>query len=148
MPLHNGHVLVVDTAVAQCERVTVCLMSRHDEPIAGAVRVAWLQELYGEKCTIVQHAADLPQDDSGYGHWDEYLASIRAVCVDDYDAVFSSEEYGARLADDLGASHVLVDAARTTVPVSGTVIRANPNEHSAYLPAIVREYYETLERNI
>lgn len=143
MPLHNGHVLLIETAFQQCDRVTVCLLSQSGEPIAGETRLRWLTEIYDPKaCAVIHHTAKLPRDDTGYGHWEEWLSSIRNVCTDDYDAVFSSEEYGQRLAADLGAQHVLVDEARTAVPVSGTAIRANPQENFKFLPAIVREYYD------
>ena len=147
MPLHTGHCLLIDIALQQCDHVTVCLMSRGDEPLDGEVRLGWLRSLYGETCTIVHHTAELPQDESGYDHWDEYLVSVRTVCPDRYDAVFSSESYGERLANDFEAEHVLVDEARTAVPVSGTAIRTNPAKHMQYLPGIVKTYYETLERN-
>ena len=143
MPLHNGHRLVIDTALEQCEQLTICLMSRGDEPIPGVLRLGWLQVLCeGNPCTVVHHTTELPQDESGYGHWNDYLQSIRTICTDAYDAVFSSEAYGERLARDWGAEHVLVDQARISVPVSGTEIRANPHQYFEHLPAIVRQYYE------
>lgn len=143
MPLHNGHVLLIDTALDQCDQITVCLMSRSDEPINGEVRLGWLMELYGNKnCTIVHHDVELPQDDSGYEHWDQYLASIRHLCPEQYDVVFSSEQYGERLANDLGAQHVSVDQARTLVPVSGSNIRSNPVAHRKHLPPVVQQFYD------
>lgn len=143
MPLHNGHVLVIDTALAQCEQVTICLLSRTDEVIPGETRLSWLRSLYGSQCVVTHHTNELPQDEGGYEHWDQYLASIRLVCSDSYDAVFSSEAYGERLAKDLAAEHMSVDAARTAVPVSGTLIRSNPLKHFDYLPDIVKEYYDS-----
>lgn len=141
MPLHNGHVFLIDTAITQCEQVTICVLSQPGEPISGEVRLAWITELYPE-CTVVHHQAVLPRDDTGYDNWDVWLESIRLHCPDGYDAVFSSEQYGKRLAADFSAQHVQVDQARIVVPVSGTAIRANPEKHFEYLPAIVKTYYE------
>lgn len=141
LPLHNGHVFLIDEAVAACERLTILLLSQPDESIAGSVRLSWLQLLY-PGCTIIHHDIPLPRDSSGYGHWDTWLESILRLCTDDYDAVFSSEAYGATLAADLSADHVLVDQARDQVPISGTTIRQDPSLHFQYLPAIVQTYYE------
>jgi len=123
-------------------------MSRDDEVISGGVRLLWLQQLYESHCcTIVHHTNKLPQDKSGQDHWEEYLQSLLAVCTYKYDAVFSSESYGSRLANDLEATHILVDQARSTIPVSGTAIRDNPDTYIEYLPDIVKSYYEIIERN-
>jgi len=147
MPLHNGHCLVIDTALDQCEQITICLMSQPDEAISGEVRLGWLSELYGVSCTILHHTATLPRDKSGHDHWEQWLASITKVCSGAYDAVFSSELYGERLATDLGADHVLIDLDRLRVPISGTSIRDNPTQYFEYLPAVVKSYYENSYRN-
>ncbi|MCA9149102.1 MAG: AAA family ATPase, partial [Planctomycetales bacterium] len=57
------------------------------------------------------------------------------------DVVFTSEDYGAEYARLMGARHVLVDRARTTVPVSGTLIRRAPLEHLDFLEPCVRAYF-------
>ena len=45
-PPHAGHDLVIEAALSACERVTVVLLGRSDEPIPVALRHAWLEELH------------------------------------------------------------------------------------------------------
>ena len=66
------------------------------------------------------------------------------------DAVFSSEDYGPGFAQvlerhyALGAvAHVSVDQARTLVPVSGTLVRQDPQAHGAFLSPVVRADFVT-----
>jgi len=47
----------------------------------------------------------------------------------DLNKVFSSEDYGAELADHFNAEHVLVDLNRKAFPVSGTACRDNLDEN-------------------
>jgi NadR type nicotinamide-nucleotide adenylyltransferase len=55
--------------------------------------------------------------------------------------VFASEDYGWRLAQELGATFVPVDQARAMVPISGTAVRMNPYQHWQYLSPVVRVNY-------
>ncbi|MCA9241240.1 MAG: AAA family ATPase, partial [Planctomycetales bacterium] len=57
------------------------------------------------------------------------------------DVVFTSEDYGLEYARLMGARHVMVDHARTAVPVSGTLIRSAPLEHFEFLEPCVRAYF-------
>ena len=141
MPLHRGHQFLIDTALAECAQVTVLLISQPDESISGVVRLEWLEQLYPQ-CNIAHLSTPLPKDKTGYDHWAVWLTAIKDICPQQFDAVFSSEPYGERLATDFDATHRLVDQARTLVPVSGTMIRQNPAQHFQYLPGIVQLYYE------
>jgi HTH-type transcriptional repressor of NAD biosynthesis genes len=59
-----------------------------------------------------------------------------------FDAVFSSEGYGARLARELGAQNVEVDIKRQKFPVSASQIRSHPKAYKKYIPKVVRSYYK------
>lgn len=142
MPLHNGHVFLIDTALRECGQVTICLLSRSTDVIEGEVRFGWLTQLYGNACHIVHHQIDLPQDASREAYWELYLHSILTVCPGPFDVVFSSEQYGQRLAGDLQAKHRMVDHERSNVHISGTEIRSNPKQHLELLPPIVKKYFE------
>jgi NadR type nicotinamide-nucleotide adenylyltransferase len=58
------------------------------------------------------------------------------------DVIFASEEYGHKLAEVCYARFVPVDIARSVCPVSGTLIRGNPNMCWDYIPNVVRPYYQ------
>ena len=62
-----------------------------------------------------------------------------------FDRVFSSEANYDRFARELGAEPVTVDAARGTVPISGTEIRADLFAHRGWLDPLV---YSSLIRKV
>ena len=141
MPLHTGHVFLLEAALEQCDKLTVLIFSRPDEPIPGELRVGWVSEQF-PKAEVLHHFKTLPKDESGSGNWDIWKQSIVEHCAGrEFDAVFSSETYGQRLADDLKVVHVEVDRLRRIYPVSATDVRNNPKEFRQFIPEIVRPYY-------
>ena len=140
MPLHKGHLFLIEAAQSQAELLTIVLISLPDDPIPGPMRLLWLTQTV-PGVSIVYHDAVLPKDESGFGHWDDWSESIRAAVPTSIDVVFSSEDYGVRLAKDCNAAHVLVDKARSAVPVSATQIRADPKQYADFLPEPVRLYF-------
>jgi len=52
-----------------------------------------------------------------------------------------SENYGERLAAEVGAKFIPVDVGRALVPISGTAIRTQPLQHWKYIPDCVRPYF-------
>jgi NadR type nicotinamide-nucleotide adenylyltransferase len=55
--------------------------------------------------------------------------------------VFASDPHAARLAEQLGATHVPVDPHRRSVPISASMIRNAPMKHWDFLPPVVRPHY-------
>jgi hypothetical protein len=90
----------------------------------------------------VHHPEPLPRDQTNVKFWDLWRESILAhLPGETFDAVFSSEEYGPRLAQELGARSIQVDPSRTTFPVSATDIRTDPVKFEKFIPEIVKPYY-------
>jgi HTH-type transcriptional regulator, transcriptional repressor of NAD biosynthesis genes len=138
MPLHTGHVFLLETAMEQCHRLTILVFSQPDESIPGELRVGWVSEQF-PKAEVLHHFKPLPRDESGSGYWGVWKKSIAEHCGDrEFDAVFS---YGKRLADDLKAEHVEVDRLRKIYPVSGTDVRNNPRDFKEFIPEVVRPYF-------
>jgi len=143
MPVHAGHQLLIDHAVGVVGEsgLTVIVGTQPGEPIPGALRVAWVRELY-PRVAVVHLDATMPQEPADHpDFWKLWVAAIRQFVPDGPDLVFTSEAYGDQLARRLGAQHVAVDPSRVRVPVSGTAIRARPLECWRYLPPPVRAYY-------
>ncbi len=140
MPVHAGHVALIDAARAQVDTLALILFSKSTEPIPGALREAWLRELYPD---LALHHIDQdgPVDFDDPAAWAFWVAAIRVACPGPVDVVFSSEAYGPELARRLGARHVSFDPERRRVPITATQIRADPLAHWQYLPAPVRPYY-------
>jgi len=140
LPPHTGHLHLCEVALRMCDELTIVVASLAREPIAGALRVAWMRELV-PAANVVHHTAELPQYPAEHPRfWDLWRESLLAIAPRP-DRVFASEAYGERLASELGARWIPVDPGRTVVPVSGTAVRADPYAHAAYLPPCVRAHY-------
>jgi HTH-type transcriptional repressor of NAD biosynthesis genes len=161
-PLHRGHMLVIDSALAACDEVLVISYSKPEfAGCARAQREAWLRALYPALAPLVLDDAHLASLPGGAGlrlpDNDAPDAVQRAFCATlcldvlglTVDAVFTSEDYGDGFARALSAlftarracatpvRHVSVDRARARVAVSGTAIRADPHALRAFLHPLV-----------
>ena len=138
-PLHRGHQLVIETAWAACDHVTVMTWANPDLPdMPTAVRAGWVRELYPDVEVVAFDAADCPPDDAPDAVQQAFTAARVPRPI---DAVFTSEPYGDALAAALDAVHVPVDPERQRVPVSGTQIRADLPGHLADLDPVVRAHF-------
>jgi NadR type nicotinamide-nucleotide adenylyltransferase len=131
---------LIETARAQVSTLTIIVFGKAAEPIRGALRAAWLRELY-PGLSILHVDREGPVDFDSPSTWQFWVETIREAHPEPVEAVFSSETYGDELARRLGARHVLVDAGRTQVPISGRQIRAEPLAHWEVLPLPVRLFY-------
>jgi nicotinamide riboside kinase len=138
-PPHRGHQLLLETAAAQVAELLVLVYANPDDLVHPApARAAWLRELYrgddyraGPRIgstplrivALTAEADDLPPDAADNYTHREFVRQWLARHGYTIDVVFSSEAYGPGFAAHLGAAHVLVDAARRQVPVSGTQLR-------------------------
>lgn len=134
-PPHRGHKLLIDTASAQSEPVTVIVCAKPTDTIPGDVRGRWLQEIHPEVHVMV---IDDRYDENDSRIWAEntirWLGRAPAV-------VFTSEDYGERYAALMGARHVSVDRARTRVPISATAVRNDAAAHWDFLEPAVRGWF-------
>ena len=142
-PPHAGHLHLVATALRRCERVQVQVLASSAESVPGELRAAWLrEELPG--ADVVTALDDHPVDYADPAAWEAHVAVMRSLLdehdVGRVDAVFTSDAYGAELAERLEAQWVQVDRGRATVPVSGRAVRADPAGHWWALPAAVRAH--------
>ncbi len=141
LPPHRGHVHLCEVAERMCDELTIVVASLAREPIDGALRVAWMRELF-PRAAVVHHTAELPQEPAEHpGFWRLWRDSLRACAGRPIDRLFASDAYGARLAAELGATWIPVDPHRSVFPVSGTAIRRAPMRHFDALPRCVRPHF-------
>jgi NadR type nicotinamide-nucleotide adenylyltransferase len=135
LPPHRGHKLLIETACAQAEKVTVIVCDRVDQQIPGRLRAAWLRELHPSvEVKITEDDLD-PNDSRGW-------AERTVACLGHPpDAVFTSESYGEVYAGYLGATHVSVDPERRRVPCSGHAILDDPFAGWSFLEPCVRAHF-------
>ncbi len=141
LPPHLGHVYLCEFAQRYADELTIVVGTLAREPIPGALRHAWMRELF--PASNVVHLTD---ENPQYPHehhdfWAIWRESLLRVLPRPPDLVFASEEYGHKLAEVLGAEFVPVDPGRTAVPVSGTAIRSDPLKNWEFLPRCVRPHF-------
>jgi HTH-type transcriptional repressor of NAD biosynthesis genes len=129
-----GHHHLIRTAAAAADRVTVVIMASRWESIPLADRIAWTAAEHTDdpRVTVTGVRCDVPTDLADERVWTAQVALMRAALPADsplVDLVVTSEPYGQQLAARFGAKHLLVDADRTAVPVSGTAVRADLAAH-------------------
>lgn len=133
-PPHRGHKHLIDEARRQVDRLVVILAHHPSQDIPGEKREAWLKEIHPD-CEI-HLVPDELEDDSR--QWADFTVRHLGRAP---DVVFSSEDYGEVYARFMGAQHVMIDRARTVVPISGTAIRAAPLRHLDFLEPCVRAWF-------
>lgn len=155
-PLHLGHELLIRQAQTACREVLVISYTKPGFPGYGSERrEAWLQARFPELtirvidesrlASLCQESniidiPELPTDDAPDDVHRNFVAWLcRDVLRKKVDRVFTSESYGDGFAGVLSqyfgrhVTHICVDQARVTIPVSGTAIRANPLAHREFL---------------
>ncbi len=143
MPVHYGHMSLIDFAVAHCDELLVSMSYTDADPIHPEVRFEWLKEIYKDTAHIkIERVKDDFDDESLPLHdrirvW----ADVIKKRFPKIDIVFSSEPYGQPLATHLEAQSVSFDPERKLFPVSASMIRDRPLMHWKYLPPQVRPYY-------
>lgn len=135
MPPHHGHRLVIQTALDQADKVHLVVCRQIEDPIPAEQRTAWLQHLYPEAAVNILDVTWPVTDAAGWAKGTLQTVGGRP------GAVFTSEEYGHRLAELLECVHVLVDQARKAVPVSASQIRKDPEKYRQYLDSLVWRYF-------
>jgi len=144
-PPHRGHKHLIDTAAAGVDRLTVIAFGRTGEEPSIELRGEWLAAIHADaNVRVVALLRDRKTDFSDPDLWEEWMRDIRAAAepFGPVHVVFSSEPYGNELARRLGAEEIVVDVERTTVPISGTAIRADPSGNLDFLEPVVRAWYE------
>jgi HTH-type transcriptional regulator, transcriptional repressor of NAD biosynthesis genes len=141
-PPHKGHQLLLETAMAQCEKVTVLVYSNPDFPtMPSKTRASWIQELYPDARVLVPE--NPPHNDANDFIQREFVKTFLEREKIAIDVVFTSESYGAGFAAHLQVEHVLVDLERLQVSISGTRVRQDVHANREMLdPRIYRHFVQ------
>jgi HTH-type transcriptional repressor of NAD biosynthesis genes len=136
LPPHRGHKFLIETALASCDAVTVILCGKPTDACPPALRGEWLRLIHPTATVLVIDDVYDPADSQVWADLTRRWLG-RAP-----EAVFTSEAYGERYASLMGSSHVSVDPPRKAVPISGTLVRAEPLRYLDFLEPVVREWVE------
>ena len=140
-PLHKGHQLLIETALAETDNVVVLIYhcpETSDVPLN--VRARWIRDLYPSIEVIEAwdgptEVGDTPEIKKR--HEDYILNILTGRRITHF---YSSEFYGDHVSQALGAIDRRVDAARVKIPVSGTLLRKDLYQHRHFIhPRVYRD---------
>lgn len=140
-PLHRGHQLVIETALAEVDRLIVVIYDSPEvTPVPLPVRAAWIRRLY--PMVEVVEAWGGPHE---VGNTPEIQAQheryiMEQLQISGITHFYSSEFYGDHMSRALGALNRQVDPGRQQRPYSGTQIRADPyGQRDGLHPLVYRD---------
>ncbi|MCU0430997.1 MAG: AAA family ATPase [Cytophagaceae bacterium] len=146
MPLHRGHLALIEYALQHCDRVLVLLCVHEGEAIPASQRMRWLSDCL-ENISRIQLAVleyDPAQLTNQSVSSEAETAAWAAVLQEKFpqvDVLVSSEKYGEIVTRYWNIAHLDFDLDRHQIPVSASQIRQQPWKYWQYLPEVVRPYY-------
>lgn len=141
MPPHSGHVYLAQFACQFVDHLYIVVGSLKSEPIAGKQRHAWMTDMFPQ-ATVLHLDEELPQTpDAHPDFWQIWQDALLGILPEKPDYLFAGEDYGAPLAQTLGAEFIPSNMGRDIIPTSGTSIRTHPFENWQYIPKTVRPYF-------
>jgi cytidyltransferase-like protein len=143
-PPHLGHSAMIDWAAERVDRLVVFVNTADGEWAPGELRASWLASLHPH-VEVRQVAHSLPTDMGDPGLWDRWMALLWSHWPHDDGphVVVSSDFYTGELASRFGAEPLLFDPDRVTVPISATMIRADPTAHLDRVAPSVADWIRT-----
>ena len=143
MPLHAGHVALINFAAERCDELIVSLAYREGDPIPGSIRFSWLKEQFesNKKIQLALSVDDFDNDSLTYADRMPMWSSFLKGRFPSIDVVFSSELYGALLAVEMGIVHIPFDPERKQFNVSGSLIRKQPFRYWEFIAPPARAYF-------
>ncbi len=146
MPLHKGHLALIDFALEHCDSLVVLVSASYDEPITGTQRLNWLKEIYKDNNKVNPWL--LNYDEAVLSNTTQSLDGVSRLWANyliehlpPIDVIFASEAYGAYIARFLGCEQIIFDEPRKVVPVSSKQLLDNPTVYATYLPDVVKDYF-------
>ncbi|GJL92303.1 AAA family ATPase [Hyphococcus sp.] len=142
MPPHLGHLEICNAAQLMVQELTVLVCSTPDEPMSGALRFKWMREAVpgAHVLHLHRHMPQTPDDHPDF--WRIWRAAIRDIHPEPIDIVFAGEDYGHRLAEELGAKAHIIDRQQADCAISATEIRDNPAAHWRHIAAPARSHFQ------
>ncbi len=143
MPVHAGHIALIEFAATCCDTLIVSMSYTPHDPIDPALRLSWLQTLFGHRPTIeiVSEPDDFHDETLPLEEATKLWADFIRHRFPDIDGFICSEAYGEPLSRHLGLPVIYFDTVRQRVPVSATLIRQYPFRYWDFIPAVVRPYF-------
>jgi HTH-type transcriptional repressor of NAD biosynthesis genes len=143
LPIHNGHIALIDYAASQCDEVIVSMSYTDQDPISADLRFSWIKEIFKDRPAIkpAMIRDDFDNENLPLPERTKTWSAVIRRVYPPIDVLFSSEPYGDPFAINLGIVHTSFDPERKAHPVSASMIRENPFIHWDFIPSVVRPYF-------
>lgn len=143
MPLHKGHIAMIEFAAAKCDELIVSMSYTDIDPINPQLRFDWITAQFKNNLTVFPHIIkdDFDREDLPLQERTAIWAEKMQEVYPPIDVLISSESYGEPFAQNLGAEHIVFDMQRAATPVSATAIRNSPFSNWQYIPALIQPYF-------
>lgn len=146
MPLHLGHINLIEFAEKKCDELLVLLCATEIEPIKAADRFNWLVKTFAsvEKIKprlLIYDDKILPNTSVSSQKVSELWAEYLKDNVEPIDIIFSSVAYGEYLAGFLNCECITFDQYRQNTPISSTLIRKQPFKYWDFIAPAAKPYF-------
>lgn len=140
MPLHKGHEFLFRFGKQCCQNLTIVVDNAKSHTIDSGIRRDWIRELVsGAHVLALPHF--MPQTpDECENFWETWKTELLKI-AGPVDVLIASEDYGVRLAKELGCEFIQLDLNRENINISATQIRDNPYEHWDFIAEPAREFF-------
>jgi cytidyltransferase-like protein len=136
-PFHKGHQYLIETARKEMDKVIVVVYDTDLIDVPTEKRADWIKKLYPD--VEIKYAHNPPSqyglDKESVNIQMEYLTKI--IGEDKPTHFYSSEKYGASVANYMDIVDRRVDMERKTYPISATKVRDDVETNKKYLEDIV-----------
>lgn len=146
LPLHKGHVALIEFALKHCEKLIVLLCSTDSEAIDGKTRLKWLLDFAANNPGLaiehLEYDADILPNTSVSSREVSKLWAVKLKeLFPEVDIVFSSELYGDYLSEYLLVEHKCFDIERSQVRISASAILKNTLGEWEYIAETAKPFF-------
>ena len=143
MPLHKGHLALIDFSLTHCDQLTVLVCYTDKEAIDGKIRMQWLKDSYqaNQKVLVRSFEYDdsiLPNTSASSRAVSKIWAESLKKLLPGIDILFTSEPYGEYVAGYMNIQHSSFDEKRSIIPVSASMIRDLPFKYWDLISPVAR----------
>lgn len=143
MPIHNGHIKLIEHAAENCDSLIVWICVSNKESMSAKLRFNWVMQIFKDNPKIEPILFEydesiLPNTSESSKEVSEIWSEAIKQNLPQIDVIISSEKYGDFVAEYLSIEHVYYPISRIT---SASAIRENPYKHWQFIPNVVKPYF-------
>jgi HTH-type transcriptional regulator, transcriptional repressor of NAD biosynthesis genes len=143
MPIHAGHIQLIEFALKQCDLLVIWICTSKQEPISGKLRLKWMRETLKDldRIEIVHFRYDeslLPNTSESSHDVSEIWTGLIKQHLPPIDVIVTCEKYGDFVAEMLHIEHKHFEFPKN---ISATAIRKDPYKNWEFIPYPVKSFF-------